>query len=69
MKWKYDDPKLTGGYSKNSPKAEVYSDIILGNKKKTQVDNITFALKATREKEQNKPKVSRRKISQVSEQK
>ena len=67
-KWKHDDPKLTG-YSKNSPKAEVYSNILLGNQKKTQVDNITLHLRQLEKKEQNKPKVSKRKKSQVSEQK
>ena len=44
---------------KNSPK-EVYSNIILGNKKKTQVNNITLHLRQLKKEEQNKPKVSRR---------
>ena len=46
--------------AKNSPK-EVYSNIILGNKKKTQVNNITLHLRQLKKEEQNKPKVSRRK--------
>lgn len=64
---KYDDPNLQD--TANSPKAEVYSRYHLREQEKTQVDNITLHLRQLEKKEQNKPKVSRRKNHKVSEQK
>ena len=60
--WKHNHTKSTEG-SKSSPKRDVHSDrVLLPKKKKTgkyQIKNLTHHLKEL-EKEQTKPKLSRR---------
>ena len=70
-KWqqRHDDPKPTW-QSKSSSKRKVYSNTILPQEtRKIPNKQPNFTPKATREKEQSKPKVSRRKEIIRSEQK
>ena len=57
--WKHDDPKPMG-CSKSSSKREVYSNTSLPQETRKISNNLTLHLKQL-DKEQTKPKVSRRK--------
>ena len=58
------------GRSKSSSKREVYSNSLSPQEtEKSQIKNLTLHLKQLEKEEQRKPKVSRRKESQRSEQK